>query len=331
LLAMSTDVGIFIDGTQGVCSNRNKNEFFSLLRNLRQTEQAIILYVDMLGEGIDVPGITGFLPIRFLSDTKFKQGVGRACRLIQADRERLYAGTLKPGSHGKIKGSTKGFRQIETGFDPTQNKTFVKPFAHVIVPQVLFNSEDYADRYKELLYVLCEEYGMGSELIFIDQTNGYNDRSALEPVNQLNRVRHATRSEIMRFYHEINEKIDRRMGIDELAFIDLLGAGRDPVTGKFGYGLKAAEAVFQGCELKDKIEEYADRSDRWKGVPYEGVSSLIEKAKKHKDDVFSDEMRRLYGTIYTPEFVVDKTLDLAFKYLPKEDRKSTRLNSSHTT
>jgi len=261
LLAMSSDVGIYIDGIwDSTCTNSKKNKFFDRLRSMPQEESAIILYVDMLGEGIDVPGITGFMPMRELSDTKFKQGVGRACRFVRADREGLYARTLKVDSHGKTK----------AGFDPTQNKTFVKPFAYVIVAQVLLNSEDYAVRFKRILCALCEEYGMNPELAVMDQLHhGFNYKSALEPVNQLNRIRPFTKSEITQFYYEIKEQLDRRVDIDELALVDLMGAGQDPVTGKFGYGLKVAEAVFQGLGLEDKIEEYIGRANRWKGIPYE--------------------------------------------------------------
>jgi len=34
-------------------------------------------------------------------------------------------------------------------------------------------------------------------------------------------------------------------------------------------------------------------------------------------NIFSDDTRKKFGTVYTPDFIVDQTLDLAFKYLPE--------------
>lgn len=66
--------------------------------------------------------------------------------------------------------------------------------------------------------------------------------------------------------------------------------------------------------FEDDIKTYVGRATRRRGKTYE---EMVKKARKSKSGVFSDEVRKKFGTIYTPEFVVDKTLDLAFKYLPE--------------
>jgi len=43
---------------------------------------------------------------------------------------------------------------------------------------------------------------------------------------------------------------------------------------------------------------------------------MVNKLKKSKKGVFSEEIKNKFGTIYTPDFVVEKTCELAFKYIP---------------
>ena len=52
-------------------------------------------------------------------------------------------------------------------------------------------------------------------------------------------------------------------------------------------------------------------------------SEMIEKAKKSNHRIFSDDIKSKFGTIFTPQFVVDKTLELAWKYTPKDIDKLT--------
>ena len=61
--------------------------------------------------------------------------------------------------------------------------------------------------------------------------------------------------------------------------------------------------------FKDKVEDYKFRAFRRLkfGDDYQ---KMIMRARKKKIGVFSDEIKAKFGTIYTPEFVVDKTLDL---------------------
>ena len=48
------------------------------------------------------------------------------------------------------------------------------------------------------------------------------------------------------------------------------------------------------------------------------VEDMIKKARKSGHGVFSEDIKKKFGTIYTPEFVVRKTIDLAWKYLTKD-------------
>lgn len=63
--------------------------FLAKLQALTDAEEAIILHYDILSEGIDVPGITGVMPLRALGTSKFLQTLGRATRLHVTDRAKL--------------------------------------------------------------------------------------------------------------------------------------------------------------------------------------------------------------------------------------------------
>ena len=94
LFALCSDYGINIDGRLVNNTSAAKEELLGELQALKDDEKAVILQVDMLSEGIDVPGITGIMPIRNLGRNKFIQNLGRATRLDKTDRTRIYAGEI---------------------------------------------------------------------------------------------------------------------------------------------------------------------------------------------------------------------------------------------
>ena len=62
------------------------------MTQLEDNEDAILFHYDILTEGIDLPAITGVLPLRDLPLIKLIQNVGRSVRLLKEDRENLYSG-----------------------------------------------------------------------------------------------------------------------------------------------------------------------------------------------------------------------------------------------
>jgi superfamily II DNA or RNA helicase len=201
MIAMSSDVGVYVNGTKLECTNKSKQDAMKKIRSLSDTEQAIILYVDMLGEGIDVPGITGFMPFRSLSDVGFKQGIGRACRLQKDDRIDLYNGTLKPGLKAK----------------------YIKPYSWVYIPDISVGSADYTQEYKDLLETLIDEYGLDPEFIDVIKLRGISNDSALDPMSGVERGnRGVSKAEIEQFYFEIKEDFDRPLDIHDCALINVM-------------------------------------------------------------------------------------------------------------
>lgn len=143
------NVHVFAISSDGCYVNWNKcskEEFFTKLGDeiLTDPEDALIFNVDMLTEGIDLPGITGVMPYRNLGQTKLIQLIGRALRLHKIDRKRIYSGELEAGDY----------------------KNYVKPYGHFIVPENLSTINDYPEMIKtaNLFY---SEYGTRAEELVI--------------------------------------------------------------------------------------------------------------------------------------------------------------------
>jgi superfamily II DNA or RNA helicase len=106
-----------------------RNAFLSRLRGLNDQDEAIIFHIDILTEGIDVPGITGVMVLNDLGPAKFLQTLGRATRLHPIDRERLYKHEIKS----------------------SDTDEFVKPYAWVIVPSYGEIGDDLRDTIVEMV------------------------------------------------------------------------------------------------------------------------------------------------------------------------------------
>lgn len=183
LLAISSDFGNYIDGIYV----SSKDEFLRKIQELPNEEGAIILHVDMLAEGIDVPGITGIMPFRNLGITKLVQTIGRASRLHPHDRERLYRDEIGPND----------FEQ------------FVKPCAWVIIPT--YRSLDSEDRFKSIILRMRSEYGFIPEenVIFTDG-NGIKDDEGIDGPGMPGKSKIFSKSGIESFIHsyEIDQEED---------------------------------------------------------------------------------------------------------------------------
>lgn len=88
VIAFSSGMGYYANGL-----DTTRKEALERLRGLKENEGALILHYDILTEGIDLPNITGVLPLRELNKVKFLQLLGRAARLQKDDRILIYADT----------------------------------------------------------------------------------------------------------------------------------------------------------------------------------------------------------------------------------------------
>ena len=152
LYAVASDpsIGNQIDGVQ-----YSRQEFLRILREdgVNNSQEMLILHIDILTEGIDVPGITGILPFRSLKKSKFVQTLGRASRVCPDDLESFASGEY---THQDL-------------------REMVKPYAWVMIPDI--EGEDTAEDAIELINEL-RTYGFDPrEDVFIS-----NERGQMPPV-----------------------------------------------------------------------------------------------------------------------------------------------------
>lgn len=284
IFAISSELGAYIDGMWHDSSNKTKDILLQRVRNLGDNEEAIIIYVDMLTEGIDVPGITAFMPLRGMNESRFIQGVGRATRLFHIDRTRFYNHEISP-----------------------QNRSdYVKPYAEIIIPTILINSRDTAAQYIRLWQSLYDSFGHHEHVVF-STYRGMADESELDDLNVVDRDQQSTDSGIDAFLHSIVGRPDR-LDIHELW---LIMAIRDKCDG----GLISQFYCKMG--FKGHLDTYKSIA-KWQKQNNTSIAGLINIMRNSGQSVFSDEIKKKFGTIYTPEFVVEKTVDTAWKYIPEE-------------
>jgi superfamily II DNA or RNA helicase len=149
-VASDPEVGNQIDGVK-----YNRQEFLKRLKEDGQDigKEMIILHIDILTEGIDVPGITGILPFRSLKKSKFIQTLGRASRVSPLDLDSFGLGKY---SHNEL-------------------DKMLKPYAWVMIPDI--EGEDSAEDVRDMVKDLRGWGFEPSEDIFIS-----NEKGKLPPV-----------------------------------------------------------------------------------------------------------------------------------------------------
>ncbi len=126
--------------------------------------EIIILHYDILAEGIDVPGITGIMPLRTLGKAKFLQTFGRASRLDIEDRERIQSGEIKPSQLDEMN----------------------KPYSWVIVPTIIHEDADSKEHIGNLITEL-RDYGFkpSEDIVSTDSKNGLPTIDGTEALNEV--------------------------------------------------------------------------------------------------------------------------------------------------
>ena len=130
IYAISSDHGTYIEGVRIKDGYNTKGVFIQEISNLSSDIPAIIFHIDMIGEGLDVPGITAILPFGRLNEITANQHLGRAMRLHLLDRMRLDAGEITSNDwcvrEGKI----------------TKRGKFYKPICYIVLP--VYHNTPYA-------------------------------------------------------------------------------------------------------------------------------------------------------------------------------------------
>lgn len=142
--------------------NPNRNKIYESMRSLKDNEDCILLHIDILTEGIDLPSITGVLLLRHLNEVKLFQALGRALRLLKTDRENLYNGLITPKDTDK----------------------FVKPFAYLILPTHFEKMDESSGQMMETLQRVISTYGIPTEDFFPPEVYDGVTPCYLDPVTE---------------------------------------------------------------------------------------------------------------------------------------------------
>jgi len=127
---------------------------------LEDSQDALLLHVDILAEGIDLPAITGVLPFRDLSKSKLLQTIGRGARLLYEDRMGLYGGDIKPQDYSNM----------------------IKPYCWVILSNDLFVDNDQIKKVEKLLYTISNSYNIPLEELTVEGDFRGENEDDLDPV-----------------------------------------------------------------------------------------------------------------------------------------------------
>ncbi len=158
--------------------------FLRSLQSLTDTDEAIIFHINILTEGIDVPGITAIMPMNTMGLSKFLQTLGRATRLHLRDRAKLYDRILK-------------WNDIER---------FVKPYAWVIIPVYGIIGQDLKEELSEIIYALRGFGFRASEDVVTKEDKGKAMPQSLAGINQRDRRAKDLLNALVGIEHEIEEK-----------------------------------------------------------------------------------------------------------------------------
>jgi superfamily II DNA or RNA helicase len=207
LYALSSEFGLYADGEMYnvPVDNVKKFKLVQALQKLGSNERAIIFHVDMIGEGIDVPGITGVMPFRNCEESKFVQNIGRAARLTSVDRKKFYSGEIP--SIGQLLSDHPDFGE----------KVYVKPCCWVIIPTFFQDSEGFKDRFENIINSMRREYGWTPrQVVLNDNVRGLSEDEPMDMVNDKTKSRPHGMSGLAGFEHTLENLSDaERILLDE--------------------------------------------------------------------------------------------------------------------
>jgi superfamily II DNA or RNA helicase len=89
VFSFSSKYGSFIDFEKS-----DRDTVYDAMKGISDQEDAILLHIDILTEGMDLPAITSILLLRNLNEISLFQTLGRGLRLTKNDRQGLYSGQI---------------------------------------------------------------------------------------------------------------------------------------------------------------------------------------------------------------------------------------------
>lgn len=169
-----------------------RSEFMHEMKKMNDDQHAIIIHYDILSEGIDVPGITGIMPLRPLNLSKFLQTLGRATRKHKLDK-----------SNPDLKTDAKLF--------PNWMNDYIKPFAWVIIPYYGALAEDICESIKMYVALLRTFGWIPSEGVFYSEAGGITEPRQMDTMFEEDEDVPAVLTAILDIYHGIEHEEDTMM------------------------------------------------------------------------------------------------------------------------
>lgn len=168
-----------------------RTEMLKQIKELKDSDDAIIFHIDILTEGIDVPGITALLPLCYLPISKQQQNLGRPSRLHPTDRERLAKGEL----------STDFSERNEFGESIEANK-YVKPYCYIILPNYTEDNIEQKAQWKDLIINLRTYGFLPTEDVVLTENRGTKKPI---PISLLKNLDETTKGIVTRIIELTNE------------------------------------------------------------------------------------------------------------------------------
>ncbi len=277
VIAIDSENGAWIDGV-AYPPSRAKEQVLSKIWSLEPTDEAIVIQIAMLTEGIDVAGFTGSLLLRGFSERNLVQFAGRSLRLCPEDRERIDTNKIP--------------RAMKFCSSESHHKR-VKPYGHIIIP--IFEMADI--RNTSLVSLLVRRFR--DEFGFIPT----EEQILIDVFGAPGEIERRIRDEVKAVWHHILE--------DEINDISAIWAYK--LASEYP---ACAQDVFEILGLKHKSEDLQTAVEA-SGYDLSNVNKMVRGLRNSGQGVFADSVKKQFGTIYTPDHVIEATIDLAFKHLDK--------------
>jgi superfamily II DNA or RNA helicase len=165
-----------------------RNDFLKKLK--AHKGKAIILHINILTEGIDVPDITGVMFARNMGLTRFLQSLGRATRVLPVDAGKTTA-----------------------DFDK-YSETWVKPYAWVIIAEVEGDDDGIVSVLKDHVRKMRLAGFEPMEEVVIAVDRGLGTSEPIKPCNMKMPKPGSTFAELFDIYHDIEAERFAALSID---------------------------------------------------------------------------------------------------------------------
>lgn len=162
-VASNNEIGNDVNGEK-----MRRQDFLKRLKKDENNKEKkiIVLHYDTMAEGISINGFTGIMPLRSLNKSKFLQTFGRAARLDPEDRKNIENNIILPSELEKMN----------------------KPYAYIIIPNVIHSNEDDKQNLTQLITEL-RSYGFkpSEDIVSSSIVNGIPQIDELSGLNEINR------------------------------------------------------------------------------------------------------------------------------------------------